>query len=86
MNHKHLHYFWTVARLGGVSRAAEQLDLTPQTISGQLRQLENELGAALFRPSGRGLELTDAGRMALSYADERLHLESEMKQALLARQ
>ena len=86
MNHKHLHYFWTVARLGGVSRAAEQLDLTPQTISGQLRQLENELGAALFRPSGRGLELTDAGRMALSYADEILHLESEMKQALLARQ
>ena len=86
MNHKHLHYFWTVARLGGVSRAAEQLDLTPQTVSGQLRQLETELGASLFRPSGRGLELTDAGRMALSYAEEILHLENEMKQALLARQ
>lgn len=86
MNHKHLHYFWTVARLGGVSRAAEHLDLTPQTISGQLRQLETELGVALFRPSGRGIELTDAGRMALSYADEILHLEGEMKQALLVRQ
>ena len=86
MNHKHLHYFWTVARLGGVSRAAEQLDLTPQTVSGQLRQLENEVGAALFRPLGRGLELTDAGRLALSYAEEILHLEGEMKQALALRQ
>ena len=86
MNHKHLHYFWTVARLGGVSRAAEQLDLTPQTISGQLRQLENELGTALFRPSGRGLELTDAGRMALSYADEILHLESEMQYLIVVGQ
>lgn len=86
MNLKHLRYFWTVARLGGVSRAAEHLDLTPQTVSGQIRLLEEELGTALFRPAGRGLELTDAGRLALSYADEMLHLGSEMKQALAARQ
>ena len=86
MNLKHLHYFWTVARLGGVSRAAAQLQLTPQTVSGQIRQLEEELGTALFRPAGRGLELTEAGRLALSYADEILHLGGEMKQALSARQ
>lgn len=86
MNLKHLRYFWTVARLGGVSRAAEHLELTPQTVSGQIRQLEEELGTALFRPAGRGLELTEAGRLALSYADEMLHLGSEMKQALAARQ
>jgi LysR family transcriptional regulator, transcriptional activator of nhaA len=86
MNIKHLHYFWMVARLGGVSRAAEQLNLTPQTVSGQIRHLEEDLGAALFRPAGRGLELTEAGRLALSYVDEILHLGGEMKQALSARQ
>ena len=86
MNLKHLRYFWTVARLGGVSRAAEQLDLTPQTVSGQIRHLEEDLGAALFRPVGRGLELTEAGRLALSYADEILNLGEEMRQALADRQ
>ena len=86
MNLKHLRYFWTVARLGGVSRAAEQLNLTPQTVSGQIRHLEEDLGAAPFRPAGRGLELTEAGRLALSYADEILHLGEEMKQALSDRQ
>lgn len=86
MNLKHLRYFWTVAQVGGISRAAETLNLTPQTISGQIRHLEEDLGAALFRPAGRGLELTEAGRQVLSYADEILHLSGELKQALSARQ
>ena len=85
MNLRHLRNFWTVARMGGVARAAERLALTPQTISGQLRQLEEDLGAVLFRPAGRGLELTEAGRMALSYADEILQLGDEMKSILGAR-
>ncbi|APR03153.1 MULTISPECIES: transcriptional activator NhaR [Zoogloeaceae] len=84
MNLKHLHVFWTVSRLGGVSRAADQLGLTPQTVSGHLRHLEKELGAVLFRPAGRGLELTEAGHLALSYTDEILKLGGEMKQALSA--
>ena len=66
MNLRHLRNFWTVARMGGVARAAERLDLTPQTVSGQVRQLEEDLGVALFRPAGRGLELTEAGRMLAS--------------------
>ena len=86
MNLRHLRNFWTVARMGGVARAAERLDLTPQTVSGQVRQLEEDLGVALFRPAGRGLELTEAGRMALSYADEILQLGDEMKSALVSRQ
>ena len=85
MNLRHQRNLWTVARMGGVARAAERLALTPQTISGQLRQLEEDLGAALFRPAGRGLELTEAGRMALSYADEILQLSDEMKSILGAR-
>ncbi len=86
MNLKHLRYFWTVARMGGVARAAERLNLTPQTISGQVKQLEEDLGTSLFRPAGRGLELTEAGRMALSYTDEILQLGDEMKAALSERQ
>ncbi len=86
MNLKHLRNFWTVARMGGVARAAERLDLTPQTVSGQVKLLEEELGTALFRPAGRGLELTEAGKLALSFADEMLTLGDEMKSALAARQ
>jgi LysR family transcriptional activator of nhaA len=86
MNLRHLRNFWTVARMGGVAKAAERLNLTSQTVSGQLRQLEEDLGTALFRPAGRGLELTEAGRMALSYADEILQLGDEMKSALASRQ
>lgn len=86
MNLRHLRNFWTVARMGGVAKAAERLDLTSQTISGQVRQLEADLGVTLFRPAGRGLELTEAGRMALSYADEILQLGDEMKSALATRE
>lgn len=44
MNYKHLQYFWAVVRAGGVLRASEQLHLTPQTLSGQIRLLEQRLG------------------------------------------
>lgn len=86
MNLRHLRNFWTVARMGGIAKAAERLDLTSQTVSGQVRQLEEDLGVALFRPAGRGLELTEVGRMALSYADEILQLGDEMKSALASSQ
>ena len=75
MNFKHLHYFWVVARSGGILRAGEQLHTTPQTLSGQIKLLEERLGRKLFRKSGRQLELTDDGRMALGYADEIFTLE-----------
>ena len=61
MNYKHLHYFWTVLRAGGIVRASEQLHLTPQTLSGQIKQLEERLGQSLLRKAGRGVEPTDAG-------------------------
>lgn len=85
MNFKHLHYFWTVARSGSVVRASERLHLTPQTISAQIKLLEQSLDATLFRPAGRGLELTEAGRLALSYADEIFALGDELEAALASR-
>lgn len=84
-SYNHLYYFWTVAREGGVARAAEVLHLTPQTISGQLRVLERSLGARLFGRSGRNLVLTDTGRLALSFADEIFRLGAEMSEALKGR-
>jgi LysR family transcriptional activator of nhaA len=85
MNLKHLHYFWTVARTGSVAAAAERLHLTPQTISAQIKLLEEDLGTPLLQPAGRGLKLTEAGRLALGYADEIFAL-SDALQATLGRQ
>ena len=53
-SYKHLHYFWVVAREGGMSRAAEKLDMAVQTVSAQVRELERSLGYALLKPAGRG--------------------------------
>jgi LysR family transcriptional regulator, transcriptional activator of nhaA len=82
INYKHLHYFWAVAREGGVARASERLHLTPQTISGQLSLLEEYLGVNLFSRVGRNLELTEAGRLMLSYADEIFSLGGELEEAM----
>lgn len=82
MNLKHLRYFWVTAHAGSVAAAGGQLHLTPQTVSAQIKLLEQELGAALFKPAGRGLELTEAGRVALSYADEIFALGQEMVSSL----
>ncbi|MDP2323976.1 MAG: LysR family transcriptional regulator, partial [Gammaproteobacteria bacterium] len=82
LNYKHLRYFWVVAKAGGIARAGKQLHLTPQSISGQLRELQEALGVELFRRAGRNLELTDIGRLALSYADEIFSLGEELLEAL----
>jgi LysR family transcriptional activator of nhaA len=82
LNFKHLHYFRTVAKTGAVNRAAEKLHLTPQTLSGQISAFEARLGTPLFRRAGRRLELTDAGRLALAYADEIFQVGAELEDVL----
>lgn len=82
LNYKHLHYFRMVAKAGAINRAAEKLHLTPQTLSGQISAFEERLGVALFRRSGRRLELTDAGQTALTYADEIFQVGAELEEAL----
>lgn len=84
MNLKHLRYFWAVAHSGSVASAAKRLHLTPQTVSAQIKLFEDEVGTPLLRPAGRGLELTEAGRIALSYADEMFALGDEMLSSLRA--
>jgi LysR family transcriptional activator of nhaA len=82
MNFKHLHYFWVTAKAGGVMRAGEQLHTTPQTLSGQIRLLEEDLGRKLFQKNGRTMELTEAGRVALGYADQIFALGGELEAAV----
>jgi LysR family transcriptional activator of nhaA len=69
-SYRHLYYFWAVAKEGGLTRAAEKLGLSVQTVSTQVRELEQALGAALLKPSGRSLVLTEAGMAALEQAEQ----------------
>ncbi len=85
MNFKHLYYFWVTAKAGGVVRAGAQLHTTPQTLSTQIKLLEDRLGRRLFRKSGRNLELTDDGRVALRYADDIFALGGELETAMRER-
>ncbi len=77
-NYKHLYYFWVVAKEGGISRAADKLDMAVQTVSAQVRELERSLGCELLKPAGRGLALTDAGVAAMQQADTIFQLGEEL--------
>ena len=85
LNFHHLRYFWTVARKGGVRRAAEELGVSQPSISAQLKLLEEALGEKLFRRGGRNLVLTEAGQVVLSYADEIFSAGRELMNAVKQR-
>jgi len=82
LNYHHLLYFWTVAREGSIAAATRKLNLTQPTISAQLRLLEESLGEKLFAKKGRSLALTEAGTIALRYADEIFALGRELRDTL----
>ena len=84
-NYKHLHYFWVVAKCGGVAKAGEKLHVTPQSISTQMRQLEADVGDPLWRRAGRKLELTDTGHFVLEYAERLFSVGEELRDALNGR-
>jgi LysR family transcriptional regulator, low CO2-responsive transcriptional regulator len=69
--------FRTVARLGSVSLAAEELHLSQSAVSIQISGLETSAGAPLMSRTGRGVRLTEAGEMLLTYADRLLALWNE---------
>lgn len=82
LNYNHLLYFWTVAKEGSIAKASETLHITPQTISGQIKVLESSIGTPLFNRSGRGLTLSETGRIVNVYAEEIFSLGSELTQTI----
>jgi LysR family transcriptional activator of nhaA len=68
LNYHHLRYFWIIASEGSMSRAARRLNVSPSSLSVQVKALEDQLGQQLFERVGRTLQLTEAGRIALDYA------------------
>lgn len=86
LNYNHLQYFWVVAREGSIARAAEVLHLTPQTISGQLKLLDEAVGQPLFNRSGRRLVLSDMGRVVYEYAQEIFSVGAELAHVVRGQQ
>ena len=82
LNYHHLHYFWVVAREGSIVRAAEELRVSQPTISLQIKELEGALGRKLFERAGRGLSLTEVGRVVYRYAQEIFALGEELANAV----
>lgn len=85
LNYHHLRYFWAVAHEGKLVQAARRLNVSQSALSTQVKKLEDQLGHALFERKGRGLKLTEAGRIALDYADTVFQAGDELMQTLLGR-
>ncbi|RIK97378.1 MAG: transcriptional activator NhaR [Proteobacteria bacterium] len=85
LNYHHLLYFYTVAKEGSVSRAANVLRLAQPTLSGQIRKLEEAFDEKLFQRSGRHLVLTEMGRVVYRYADEIFTIGRELTDTLRGR-
>lgn len=81
-NYKHLYYFWVASREGSLTKAAERLELSVQTISEQIGLLERDLGRALLAPQGRRLVPTEAGRVAAGFADQIFLLGEQLREAM----
>lgn len=82
LNFRHLYHFWVIAQEGSIVKAAESLDLTPQTLSGQLATFESSLGGALFHRANRALQLTDLGHTIFGYADDMFQTAQELTEVL----
>ncbi len=78
LNYNHLYYFWMVCKQGSVSAAADALFLTPQTVTGQIRALEERLKGKLTKRNGRTVEPTELGQLVFRYADKMFGLSYEM--------
>ena len=85
LNFHHLRLFWAVAHAGSLTRAAERLSLSQSALSTQLQKLESQLGHALFDRQGKRLALTEAGRIALDYADTVFQAGEELLSTLQGR-
>ena len=85
LNYNHLRYFWAVAHAGSLTRAAERMNLSQSALSVQIQKLEHQMGHPLFERAGRKLILTEAGQIALDYADTMFKTGDELMSTLRGR-
>jgi Transcriptional regulator len=78
LNYNHLYYFWMVCKQGSITQGADKLCLTPQTVTGQIRALEQRLNGKLTKRNGRYVEPTELGQLVFKYADRMFGLSYEM--------
>lgn len=78
LNYNHLYYFWMTYKRGSVTAAAQALFLTPQTVTGQIKLLEDRLNGALFIRKGPKITPTELGQLVFKYADKMFSLSYEM--------
>lgn len=83
LNYHHLHYFWVVAQEGGITAAGRRLRLAPSTVSAQIRDLEQQLGAPLLTRTGRTVELTEVGHTVYRYASRIFALGRELREVVV---
>ena len=82
MELRQLEYFAAVAETANFTRAAARVHISQSGVSAQVKALENELGAALFDRTGRTAQLTEAGRVALPYANTALNAVAGLRQVI----
>ncbi|ESQ77129.1 LysR family transcriptional regulator [Asticcacaulis sp. AC402] len=85
LNYNHLRYFWAVAHERSLTRAAEHMNLSQSALSVQIQKLEHQMGHALFERLGKKLVLTEAGQIALDYADTIFKSGDELMSTLQGR-
>lgn len=78
LNYHHLYYFWVVINKGSVTAASKHLKIAQPTISAQLKSLESILDVVLLEKKGRGLELTEIGKVVFAYAEEIFSIGNEL--------
>ena len=82
ISHAHLRSFHAVATHGSFTRAAEMLNITQPTLSGQVKELEERYGTKLFVRHGRRVELTDIGQSAFNITRQLFRHEEEVEHLL----
>lgn len=85
LNYNHLRYFWAVAHEGNLTRAARRMNLSQSALSVQIQKLEHRMGHKLFERMGKALVLTEAGQIALDYADTVFKAGDELMSTLRGR-
>lgn len=85
LNYNHLRYFWAVAHEGSLTRAAQRMNLSQSALSVQIQKLEHQIGHSLFERVGKKLVLTEAGHIALDYADTVFEAGDELMSTLEGR-